>query len=277
MKHNTVGLLRTVVASAVVLLGVCRGAQAQIDPMFAPTVQWSGFSQSSININARGTSRLLISTETGNQFTGNLLFMGGRAYSYQGAFSREGSIVLSGIGTGAAFQARGSFNSIGNGNFVAVLSYQIAGTGDRGVMQLLHIMPTSPTFSPFPPGPCDGTFATVTGAMGPIHFERNPLSADARTTEFPGKLVVGGVSYFAVGTISSSPNSDGTYDGFLIALLSTPGQLIPCITPAPTYIHMNFKFTPGGANGAQDKLVGQYSSFNSDGSLAGDATFSMIH
>ena len=192
MRARSAGIIRATLTAvlALMLMWSGRQARAQLDGgIFAPNVQWSGFSQSLITNTTRGTSRLLISTETGSQFTGYVLFLGGHAYSYQGAFSLDGGgLALIGVGTGAQFQARGTVQPLGAGNFVAIMNYQIAGTGDAGVMQLLHIRALTTGFSPFPPGPCDGAFTNAAGLTGVIHYQRAALSADARTTEFPGSL-----------------------------------------------------------------------------------------
>src|SRR5438270_3660563 len=279
MRARSAGIIRATLTAvlALTLLWTGRQAQAQIDGgVFAPTVQWSGFSQSLITNTVRGTSRLTIATETGSQFSGNLLFLGGRSYSYQGAFSLDnGGLALIGVGTGAQFQARGTIQPLGNGNFVAMMNYQIAGTGDAGVMQLLHIRALTAGFSAFPPGPCDGAFTNAAGLDGPMHYQRSALSADARTTEFPGKLTLGGYTYLMVGTIASAPNADGSRSVELIGLLSTPVTFLPCIAPPPATIHIAASFLPGGATGAQNHLTGQYSLFNLDNSPYDTGTFTM--
>jgi hypothetical protein len=273
------GIMRATLTAvlALTLMWTGRPARAQLDGgIFAPNVQWSGFSQSLITNTTRGTSRLTIATETGSQFTGNMLFLGGRSYAYQGAFSLDGGVLaLMGVGTGAEFQAHGRFVPLGAGNFVATMNYQIAGTGDQGVMQLLHIRALSAGFSAFPPGPCNGAATDSAGLTEAIQYQRIALSADARTTGFPGTLTIGANSYVMVGTISSTPNADGTYSTELMGMLSTPVTFIPCVVPPPATIHITGSFLSGGVTGAQNRLTGQYSLLNTDNSLYDNGSFTM--
>ena len=78
-----------------------------------------------------------------------------------------------------------------------------------------------------------------------------------------------------VGTISPTPNADGSYSVELIGLLSTPVTFIPCIVPPPATIHIAGSFLPGGVTGAQNRLTGQYSLLNTDNSLYDSGTFTM--